>query len=150
MLLPLCDSVNVLCFVVRYFVSILVLQSSWWGGESWMLCLVCLPCVSLLLCGSSSRYHGFVCRLWLWYFLIVLACHFNHFSLYCFFIIFDKYFQLHVCYERGLKMSLPWKGCLWYPISLLICLKSIPYQWKEIDKYHQIPESFVSPYPLKY
>ena len=28
LLLPLCESVIVLCFVVRYFMSILVLQSS--------------------------------------------------------------------------------------------------------------------------
>ena len=26
-----------ICFVVRYFMSILVLQSSWWGRESWLL-----------------------------------------------------------------------------------------------------------------
>ena len=39
-------SVVVLCFVVRYFMSILVLQSSWWGRESWLLCLICLPGVS--------------------------------------------------------------------------------------------------------
>ena len=32
------DSVIVLSFVVRYFVSILVLQSSRWGRESWLLC----------------------------------------------------------------------------------------------------------------
>ena len=38
--------VVVLCFVVRYFMSILVLQSSRWGRESWLLCLVCLPGVS--------------------------------------------------------------------------------------------------------
>ena len=37
------------------------------------LCLVCLPGVSWLLCGSSSRCHGFVCSLWLWYFLIILT-----------------------------------------------------------------------------
>ena len=37
--LPLLESVNVLCFVVSYFMSILVLQSSWWGRESWLLCL---------------------------------------------------------------------------------------------------------------
>ena len=36
----------VLCFVVRLFMSILVLQSSRWGRESWLLCLVCLPGVS--------------------------------------------------------------------------------------------------------
>ena len=28
------------------FMSILVLQSSWWGRENWLLCLVCLPGVS--------------------------------------------------------------------------------------------------------
>ena len=33
LLLPLWESVIVLCFVVRYFMSILVLQSSWWGRE---------------------------------------------------------------------------------------------------------------------
>ena len=32
LLLPLWESVIVLCFAVRYFMSILVLQSSWWGG----------------------------------------------------------------------------------------------------------------------
>ena len=53
LLLPLWDSVIVLHFVVRYFVSILVLQSSRWGGESWLLCFVCLLVVSWLLCGSS-------------------------------------------------------------------------------------------------
>ena len=34
LLLPLWESVIVLCFVLRYFMSILVLQSSWWGRES--------------------------------------------------------------------------------------------------------------------
>ena len=32
LLLPLWGSVVVLCFVVRCFVSVLVLRSSWWGG----------------------------------------------------------------------------------------------------------------------
>ena len=40
LLLPLWDSVIALCFVVRYFVSILVLQSSQWGRESWLPCFV--------------------------------------------------------------------------------------------------------------
>ena len=62
-----------LCFVLRYFVSILVLQSSRWGRESWLLCFVCLPGVSWLFCGSSSQCHRFVCSLWLWYFLIILT-----------------------------------------------------------------------------
>ena len=57
---------------MRSFLSILVLQLSLWGRESWLLCFVCLPGVSLLLCGSSSRCHGFY-SLWLWYFLIILT-----------------------------------------------------------------------------
>ena len=73
LLLPLWESVIVLCFVVRYFMSILVLQSSWWGRESWLLCLICLPGVSWWLSGSSLRCHGVVCGLWLWYFLIILT-----------------------------------------------------------------------------
>ena len=76
LLLPLWESVIVLCFVVRYFMSILVLQSSWWGRESWLLCLICLPGVSWWLTGSSSRCHGVVCGLWLWYFLIILTHYF--------------------------------------------------------------------------
>ena len=76
LLLPLWESVIVLCFVVRYFMSILVLQSSWWGRESWLLCLICLPGVSWWLSGSSSRCHGVVCGLWLWYFLIILTYYF--------------------------------------------------------------------------
>ena len=56
--------------------SILELQSSWWGRESWLLCLICLPGVSWWLSGSSSRCHGVVCSLWLWYFLIILTYYF--------------------------------------------------------------------------
>ena len=70
------ESVIVICFVVRYFISLLVLQLSWWGRESWLLCLVCLPGVSWWLSSSSSRCHGVVCGLWLWYFLIILTCYF--------------------------------------------------------------------------
>ena len=76
LLLPLWESVIVLCFVVRYFMSILVLQSSWWGRESWLLCLICLPGVSWWLSGSSSRCHGVVFGLLLWYFLIILTYYF--------------------------------------------------------------------------
>ena len=53
--------------------SILKLQSSWRGRESWLLCLICLPGVPWWLSGSSSRCHGVVCSLWLWYFLIILT-----------------------------------------------------------------------------
>ena len=76
LLLPLWESVIVLCFVVRYFLSILVLQSSWCGRESWSLCLICLLGVSLWLSGSSSWCDGVVCSLWLWYFLIILTYYF--------------------------------------------------------------------------
>ena len=76
LLLPLWESIIVLCFVVRYFMSILVLQSSWWGRESWLLCLICLPGVLWWLSDSSSRCHGVVCSLWLWYFLIILTYYF--------------------------------------------------------------------------
>ena len=41
-----CGILQLLCFVVRYFVSILVLQSSQWERESWLLCFVYLPGVS--------------------------------------------------------------------------------------------------------
>ena len=37
---------NCSMFVVCYFVSILVLQSSRLGRESWLLCFVCLPGVT--------------------------------------------------------------------------------------------------------
>ena len=73
LLLPLWESAIVLCLVVRYFMSILVLQSFWWGRESWLLCLICLPGVLWWLGGSSSRCHGVVWGLWLWYFLIILT-----------------------------------------------------------------------------
>ena len=72
-ILPLWESVIVLCFVVRCFVSVLVLQSSWWGRESWLLCLIYLPGVSWWLSSSSSRCHRVVCGLWLWFFLIILT-----------------------------------------------------------------------------
>ena len=31
---------------------------NWWGRESWLLCLICLPGVSWWFSGSSSRCHG--------------------------------------------------------------------------------------------
>ena len=75
-IVPLWESVIVLCFVVHYFMSILVFQSSWWGRESWLPCLICLPGVLWWLSGSSSRCHGVVCGSWLWYFLIKLSYYF--------------------------------------------------------------------------
>ena len=43
--------------------------------ESWLLCLVCLPGVSWMMCGYSSQCHGFVCSLWLWYSLTIFGSH---------------------------------------------------------------------------
>ena len=40
-------------------------------GKRELVALLCLPGVSRLLCGASSRCHGFVCSLWLLYFLII-------------------------------------------------------------------------------
>ena len=43
-------------------------------GKTELVALLCLSSgVSWLLCGSSSRCHGFNCSLWLWYFLIILT-----------------------------------------------------------------------------
>ena len=60
---------------MQYFVSSLVLQWSWWGRESWLLCFNCLLDVLWLLvfCGSSSRCFGLICSVWMWYFLIILT-----------------------------------------------------------------------------
>ena len=52
----------------------LVLQSSWLGRESWLLCFNCLPDVLWLsvFSDSSSRCLGLDCGVWLWYLLIIL------------------------------------------------------------------------------
>ena len=93
LLLLLWESVIVLCFVVCYFMSSLVLQSSWWGRESWLLCLICLPGVSWWLSGSSWRCHGVVCGLWLWYFLIILTYYF------CCISNIDHFMPQHTAFE---------------------------------------------------
>ena len=98
--LLLWESVIVLCFVVRYFMSILVLQSSWWGRESWLLCLICLPGVFWWLSGSSSPGHWVVCGLGLWYFLIILTYYFRRwFCCCCLFIYcYSHCGSLLLCY----------------------------------------------------
>ena len=117
LLLPLWETVIVLCFVVRYFMSILVLQSSWLGRESWLLCFVCLPGVSWLLCGSSLCCHGFVCSLWLWYFLIILfliekaiflqsnGCHLEKWQPFLFFQVADKVSRIEIQYVQSRSVS---------------------------------------------
>ena len=61
-------------FIVHYFMSILVLPIILTVKREpvALLTVVCLPGVLWLLCDSSSSCHGFVCSLWLWFFLITL------------------------------------------------------------------------------
>ena len=56
-----------------------VLQPPGWVRESLLLSFNCFSDVLLLLvfCDSSSRFHGLVCSLWLWYHLIILAYFFG-------------------------------------------------------------------------
>ena len=75
LLLPLWESVIVLCFVVRYFMSILVLQSS--DGEERAGCFAylsswCLVMVEWLFLAVP----WVVCGLWMWYFLIIFTYYF--------------------------------------------------------------------------
>ena len=133
LLLPLWESVSVLCFVVRYFMSILVLQSSWWGWESRLLCWVGLPGVSWLLYGSSLRCHGFVCSLWMWYFLIMLAYYFQltHISISSF--LWDKGKQ---CRPRSAAAEHgAWSG------SLLFACRMFYELMNKNEKYHPTPLS---------
>ena len=46
------------------------------GKRELVALLICLPGVSWWLSGSSSRCHGVVWGLWLWYFLIILTYYF--------------------------------------------------------------------------
>ena len=52
---PIVRVCNCSMFCCTLLMSILFLQSSWWGRESWLLCLFCLPGVSWWLCASSSQ-----------------------------------------------------------------------------------------------
>ena len=89
--------VGVLClslFVMHYFVSILVLQSSQRGRENWSLCYYCLTDVLLLyvFCGIPSRFHGLVCTVT--YVIVVFPDHTHY--------LFDKeshadVFKIHLC-----------------------------------------------------
>ena len=65
-------------FCYSVLCDFLVLQSSWWGRESWLLCFNCLSDVLWLLvfCGFSSRCQGLGCSVWLWYFLMIITCFF--------------------------------------------------------------------------
>ena len=121
LLLPLWESVTVLCFVVRYFMSILILQSSWWGREIWLLCLICLPGVSWWLSGSSSLYRGVVVSgLWLWYFLIILTYYFQYL------LSFNAYQKCCRMLQREHSAIL--STFIKLPFVIMICVLSI-FEW---------------------
>ena len=64
-----------LCFGMHYFAPFLVLQPSWRGRESWLLCFYCLTDILLLKMSSgfSSWFSGLVWSFWLLYYLIILT-----------------------------------------------------------------------------
>ena len=80
LLLIVTPSVGV-CNCSMFCCTLLYIHSSFaiilMGKWELLLCLVYLPGVSWLLCGSSSWCHGFVCGLWLWYFLIIPTYYFG-------------------------------------------------------------------------
>ena len=63
------------CYVVHCFVAFLLVLVLI-GKRELIALFVCLHGVLwlLLFCCSSSRCRGLVCNVWLWYFLITLAC----------------------------------------------------------------------------
>ena len=67
-----------------YLCVFLVFQPSWRGRECWLFYLAlsswCLVTVSFLWF-FHSRYRGLICKVWLWYFLIILTRQFKHISL---------------------------------------------------------------------
>ena len=62
-----------LCFSMHCFMSFLVLQSSWRGRESWLLCFIVFWMYCYCGCPVALLHSamGLVCGLWLWYFLIL-------------------------------------------------------------------------------
>ena len=101
------DSVLFIVFGVHYFVSFLVLQSSWIGRKSWLLYFYCLTDVLLLqmFCGSSSWCRGLVCGMWLWYFLIILT----YFLLLVTVVhVRIKLYSRHVNWHRYLSFMYKW------------------------------------------
>ena len=147
--------------------SILVLQSSWWGRESCLLCLICLPGVSLWMSGSSSRCHRVVCSLWLWYILIILIYYFlcrrwwwgilpkafscvsqyrlfwkceYAMSLYgfCVYATCTEYYMFQRLAGNGVKTLVCMSLVCFYPSFLEICLVNCPSSPK---KYRQCPQA---------
>ena len=73
--------------------SILVLQSSWWGRESWLLCLICLPGVVMV-----ERLFFAVPRGCLRFVIVVFPDHTN--------LLFLEFLSLKVCITGSSESSL--------------------------------------------
>ena len=65
------DSLHIMKHGDAFICSSAVFLITWCSVQSWFH-LLCVPSVSWLLCGSSSRCHRFVCSLWLWYLAFIL------------------------------------------------------------------------------
>ena len=65
------DSLHIMKHGDASICSSAVFLITWCSVQSWFP-LLCVPSVSWLLCGSSSRCHWFVCSLWLWYLVFIL------------------------------------------------------------------------------
>ena len=103
LLLPLWDSVIVLCFVVRYFVSILALQTSRWGRESWLLCFVLVIVVWLFLT---------IPRVYLQFVIVVFPDHTHDFRMNylwpispLFTILFNSYNIVYMCIDHSIPLT---------------------------------------------
>ena len=63
------------CFIFQYFMSILVMHSSCWGRQSWLLYNYCILGVMWLLpfFAASSWCCGLDSSVWLWHFLVIFS-----------------------------------------------------------------------------
>ena len=93
LLLPMWDSWIVLCFVVRYFVSTIVLQSSRWGRE--LVALLCLSSWWLVIVVWLSSTMPRVC---LQLVIVVIPDH-THF-LFCVFLLPTSLHELNWFFTR--------------------------------------------------
>ena len=135
-------SVIVLCFVVRYFMSILVLQSSWWGWElvalfnlsSWCLVMVerlfltvpwgCLQFVIVVLPDHTHLLFLVSCH------FINRACSTTHSTLVARFSSSSVNPYHWAWKSKSLKLKLKWMGVSMariYGVSQNIPLSVLPY-----------------------
>ena len=90
--------------------SILILQSSWWRRESWLLCLICLPDVSWWLSGFLAVPWG--C---LRFVIVVFPDH----TRLLFFIQINTQGSQRTCRRMSVLTR---RGWIWLFVCLLVCL----------------------------